>query len=99
LDRPVLEQYAAYLGRLSQGDLGASFTDDEPVLDNVKQRLPRMLELIAATTVLAILIGLPLGTVSALKRGSLLDRLLGLWSSLAISVPVFVLGTFLVLVL
>lgn len=95
----MLEQYAAYLGRLSQGDLGASFTDDEPVLDNVKQRLPRMLELIAATTVLAILIGLPLGTVSALKRGSLLDRLLGLWSSLAISVPVFVLGTFLVLVL
>ena len=98
LDRPVFEQYTSYLGRLARADFGASFADDEPVLDNIKQRLPRTLELIAGATVLAILIGLPLGTLSALRRGSWLDRVLGLWSSLAISVPVFVLGTLLVLV-
>lgn len=97
LDRPVIEQYVAYLGRISRADFGNSFADDEPVLDNIKQRLPRTLELIGTAAALAILIGLPLGTVSALRRGSLLDRLLGLWSSLAISVPVFVLGTLLVL--
>ena len=98
LDRPVLEQYVAYLGRISRADFGTSFADDEPVLDNIKQRLPRTLELIAAAAALAILIGLPLGTLAALHRGSVLDRALGLWSSLAISVPVFVLGTLLVLV-
>jgi peptide/nickel transport system permease protein len=48
--------------------------------------------------VLAILIGLLLGTLSALWRGSLLDRVIGLWSSLAISIPVFVLGTLMVFV-
>ncbi len=98
LDRPVLDQYLAYLGRLSRADFGSSFADDEPVLDTIEQRLPRTLELAAAAAVVAILIGLPLGTVSALRRGGLFDRLLGLWSSLAISVPVFVLGTLLVLV-
>jgi peptide/nickel transport system permease protein len=98
LDRPVLAQYGAYLGRISRADFGTSFADDEPVLDHIMQRMPRTLELIGAATALAILIGLPLGTFSALRRGSLLDRALGLWSSLAISVPVFVLGTLLVFV-
>ena len=98
LDRPALDQYFAYLGRISRADFGASFADDEPVLGNITQRLPRTLELIGASTALAVLLGLPLGTLSALRRGSVLDRLLGLWSGLAISVPVFVLGTLLVLV-
>ncbi|MEY9543140.1 peptide/nickel transport system permease protein [Bradyrhizobium diazoefficiens] len=98
LDRSVLEQYVSYLGRIAKADFGTSFVHDEPVLDDIKQRLPRTLELIGAAAALAILIGLPLGTFSALRRGSLLDRALGLWSSVAISVPVFVLGTMLVLV-
>ncbi|WP_377805752.1 ABC transporter permease [Azospirillum sp. A29] len=98
LDRPMLEQYVAYLGRIVSGDFGNSFADDEPVIDNIRQRLPRTLELIGAATVLAILIGLLLGTLSALWRGSLLDRVIGLWSSLAISIPVFVLGTLMVFV-
>lgn len=98
LDRPVFEQYVAYLGRVVSGDFGNSFADDEPVIDNIRQRLPRTLELIGAATLLAILIGLPLGTLSALWRGSLVDRMIGLWSSLAISIPVFVLGTLMVFV-
>lgn len=97
LDRPLLDQYVGYLGRLARGDLGTSFTDDEPVLHNVLQRLPRTLELIAAATLLSILIGLPLGTLAALKHGSAIDRALGLWASFSNSVPVFVLGTVLVL--
>lgn len=97
LDRPVLDQYVSYLGRLSRADFGTSFADEEPVLDNILQRLPRTLELIAAATVLSLLIGLPLGALAALKRGTMVDRAVGLWASASNSVPVFVLGTVLVL--
>jgi peptide/nickel transport system permease protein len=97
LDRPLLEQYENYIARLARADFGTSFTDEEPVIDNILQRLPRTLELIGAATLLSILIGLPLGALAALRRGTAVDRVLGLWASLSNSVPVFVLGTVLVL--
>jgi peptide/nickel transport system permease protein len=98
LDRPVLEQYVAYVARTARADFGTSFVDGDSVLANIEQRLPRTVELIIAAAALAIFIGIPLGTLSAVFRGSLLDRVLGLWSSLAISIPVFVLGTLMVFV-
>ena len=55
LERPLLEQYVAFLGRLARGDLGNSLPDDCPVVDEIARRLPRTLELIVAATLLAVL--------------------------------------------
>ena len=98
LDLPLHQQYGKYLARLAHGDLGRSFQDDEAVLGNIAQRLPRTLELIGMATLLALVVGIPLGVVSARKRGTWIDRLLGGATSIALSIPTFVLGTVFVLI-
>ena len=74
LNRPLGTQYLDFLAGLLRGDLGASLVDDYPVLDEIALRLPRTLELIAAGTILAVLIGVPAGTWAALHRGGGFDR-------------------------
>jgi len=97
LDRPVLVQYGVFLGSLLRGDLGTSLVDDYPVLSEIALRLPRTLELIAAGTVIAILIGVPAGVFAALDRGGPFDRFASGVTALLLAVPVFVVGTLLVL--
>jgi peptide/nickel transport system permease protein len=97
LDRPLLVQYGAFLQGLLRGDLGTSMIDDYPVLDEIALRLPRTLELIAAGTMLAVLIGMPAGTYAAQHRGGAFDRTAGAAAAVLLAVPVFVLGTLLVL--
>jgi peptide/nickel transport system permease protein len=98
LDQPIPQQYVAYLGGLVHGDLGNSFQDGHPVSSDIMQRLPRTFELIVAATVLGVLAGVPLGTAAARTRGSPLDTLISLLASTGISLPVFVTGTLLILV-
>jgi peptide/nickel transport system permease protein len=98
LDRPLAEQYASYIARLARGDLGRSFLDNEEVISNIAQRLPRTLELILAATLLSMVVGIPLGVVAARNRGRGIDRALGTATSFALSVPTFVLGTVFILV-
>lgn len=98
LDRPLWEQYAGYLGGILQGDLGNSFQDGYPVADEIATRLPRTLELIVAATILAVAVGLPLGALAARRQGSALDRTLSALASVQLSMPVFVIGTLLILV-
>jgi peptide/nickel transport system permease protein len=98
LDRPFHAQYVDFLARLVRGDLGASMIDDYPVIDEVLLRLPRTLELIAAGAVLAVLIGIPVGTRAALRRGTAFDRATSAAAGLLLAVPIFVVGTLLVLV-
>ena len=97
LDRPILVQYAAFLGGLLRGDLGTSLVDDYPVLSEIALRLPRTLELIAAGTIIAILVGIPAGVYAALDRGGRFDRFASGVTALLLAVPVFVVGTLLVL--
>ncbi|MEM7026225.1 MAG: ABC transporter permease, partial [Pseudomonadota bacterium] len=97
LNRPIWEQYLSYLGGLMQGDLGRSFTDGYPIAQEIAIRLPRTIELILAATLLAILIGLPLGTMAARRRARWPDRLLSAIAGLQLSMPVFVIGTLLIL--
>ncbi|MBI3516983.1 MAG: ABC transporter permease [Proteobacteria bacterium] len=98
LDRPLLSQYAAYLGALAQGDLGSSLQDDHAVATELIRRLPRTLELIAAAGLLALILGLPTGTVAALRAGGGADRVLSSLAGLGLSIPVFVVGTVAILV-
>lgn len=97
LNRPLLEQYGAFLRGLLRGDLGTSLVDEYPVRDEIVLRLPRTLELIGAASLMALVIGLPAGTYAALHRGGVFDRLASWLAALLLAIPVFVLGTLLVL--
>jgi peptide/nickel transport system permease protein len=96
LDRPLIDQYLTFLARLAHGDLGNSLVDDYPVTREIALRLPRTLELICAGALLAVLLGIPTGTLAAVYRG-LFDRIASLATALLLAVPVFVLGTLLIL--
>jgi ABC-type dipeptide/oligopeptide/nickel transport system permease component len=98
LDQPILAQYAGNLMRLLQGDLGRSMKDDSSIAETILRRLPRTLELIAAAGFLGILIGLPAGTYAATRRGAMFDRVASGFSALGLAIPVFVMGTMIVLV-
>ena len=98
LTRPLHVQYLAFMRQLAAGDLGTSLLDDHAVVSEVARRLPRTIELILAASVLAVLVGLPLGVLAALQRGRAVDRVLAAVAAVNLSVPVFVLGTLLVLV-
>jgi len=98
LDRPILVQYIASMNGLLHGDLGQSLEDQSPVAATVMQRLPRTLELIAASAIFAVVIGLPIGTLAAVRRGGTFDRIASWLAGLALAVPVFVTGTLIVLV-
>lgn len=97
LNRSILVQYGDYMAGLLQGDLGVSMQDGAPVAEQVALRLPRTLELIVAAAVIAIGLGVPLGMWAATRSGGLADRIISGFASLALSTPVFVIGTLAIL--
>lgn len=99
LNRPLWEQYLGFLEGLSRGDLGNSLVDDYPVADEILLRLPRTLELILAGTIISVIIALPAGTYAAVRAGGAFDRAASSLAALLQAVPVFVLGTLLILLL
>src|SRR5579875_3027630 len=98
LDQPIGVQYLHSFRDLLHGRLGRSLQDDSPVAAEVFHRLPRTLELIAAAAIIALVTGLPAGLVAALRRGGVFDRIASWFATLGLAVPVFVVGTLLVLV-
>ena len=98
LDRPVLVQYVADMGRALRGNLGQSIRDGSPVMASIARRLPRTLELIGAAALLSVLLGVPAGTLAAVRAGGWFDRVAMGLAGLALAVPVFVLGTLMILV-
>lgn len=99
LNLPLWQQYLSYLGGLLQGDFGYSLQDDHPIVDEIALRLPRTLELVGMAGLISVLFGVPLGMAAALRAGGALDRALSAGAGLALSIPVFVVGTLIVLVL
>ncbi len=98
LDRPITEQYLAWLKGFIVGEWGYSFTDGRPVLERLLERLPATLELIASAVLVAALAALPLGVFGALKKGGWLDHTTTVVSFAGISLPVFWVGLLLQLV-
>ncbi len=92
LDRPIAVQYAMFIERLVQGDLGNTIRGGQPVLDVILQRLPNTLLLACAAMFVAILIGVPLGFLAAYREGSLTDIALMMVAIAGISMPHFWLG-------
>jgi peptide/nickel transport system permease protein len=92
LDLPVPAQYLRFLTRALHGDLGRSIRSNRPVLDEIRLRAPATLELAFAGMLLSMVIGVPIGIISALKRGTLLDKAVMISSLTFVSMPRFWLG-------
>jgi peptide/nickel transport system permease protein len=89
LDRPLHVQYFGYMTSLAHGDWGIAGRSQRPVLDEIKDHLPATLELVAASMALAVALGIPMGILAAIFRGSLLDRVLQTLAVAGTALPAF----------
>jgi ABC-type dipeptide/oligopeptide/nickel transport system permease component len=97
LDQPVATQYARWVGRLLQGDFGASFATGRPVAHEIWRALPSTIALTAAALLLLLTIGVPLGTLAALQHERLADFSVRLLALLCGALPSYWLGLLLIL--
>jgi peptide/nickel transport system permease protein len=99
LDQPVYVQYWQWITRVLRGDLGVSWRTSVPVWEYLLTRLPVTLELTGIAIIVASIIGIPAGVISALKQNQPLDGAARILSLLGLSIPVFWQGTMLILIL
>lgn len=96
LDQPPLTQFADWVWRLLQGDLGTSIISNQPVTKLIGERLEPTLALATTTIIFAILVAVPLGVIAAWRHGTWIDTAVMALSVIGFSVPIFVLGYLLV---
>lgn len=99
LDKPIPLQFVSYLGDLARGDLGTSVWTGRPVRADVLKSMPVSVELTVLAMVIALVISLPLGTLSAIRQDSWLDNVARVVSIVGLSLPTFWTGTLLVVFL
>ena len=92
LDQPLYTQYLIYVGKILHGDLGASILRGDPVLRDLVRRFPATVELALSAILVAILVGIPMGIVSAVWRNSFFDGFSRLVALTGVSMPIFWLG-------
>jgi len=97
LDQPIPVQYARWLGNTLRGNLGNSYTQGLPVVQLVGKRLPETIELVFSGLAIAVILGIIVGIVSAMKQYSIVDHLATGFSFFGMSVPVFWLGLMLII--
>ena len=98
LDRPLIEQYGAFLAGLVRGDLGTSLRTGQPVTSQILERMPATFELAAAAMFVAICVSIPLGIAAAVRRGTVVDHAAMTLALTGVSVPNFWLGPLLAIV-
>ena len=92
LDRPLSTQYLIYIRKILRGDFGASILRGDPVLRDLVRRFPATVELALSAILIAILIGIPMGIISAVWRNSVFDGFSRLVALTGVSMPIFWLG-------
>jgi peptide/nickel transport system permease protein len=97
LDRPLLVQYFSYLGNALTGDFGVSFRSGQPVTTALMDRLPATLSLAGMSLLIALLIAIPLGLISATRSGKLSDYAATVFSQIGVSIPDFWMAILLIL--
>ncbi|MBA4181076.1 MAG: peptide ABC transporter [Anaerolinea sp.] len=95
LSDPIPVQYVKWIGDLARGDLGVSLRTGVPVTELLELSLPPTLELAAASYAIALLLGIPLGTIAGVKPRSIWDWALSLFTIATLGVPTFLLGVLL----
>lgn len=98
LDLPLPVQYLRWMGNLLRGNMGYSFVSAESVSEMILLRIPATLELMGVSLLISIILGLTLGTISALKQYSWLDYVFTIFGFIGISIPDFFLGMILVFI-
>jgi peptide/nickel transport system permease protein len=98
LDKPILVQFGVYIGEIARGDFGDSFRYSQPVSQLLIERLPTTIELASCALILSIIVGIPLGIVSAVKHNTWVDVITMTWANIGVSMPVFWLGLMLAFV-
>jgi len=96
LERPIVQQFAIWVGRIVQGDFGESFFFKKQVAELIRDRLEPTAALAVCTLLLAVAVAVPLGVVAAAMRGTWIDRAVMGFAVLGFSVPVFVIGYLLI---
>jgi len=89
LDKPIPIQYILWLADVLQGDLGHDLSDGYPVTKKIQEKIPNTFRLAAVAWIVATVVGIPLGVLSAVKRGSILDYLARSFAVLGITLPAF----------
>lgn len=92
LHLPLWQQFVIYLSKVLQGDLGTSILTSKPVLEDILRVFPATIELATMGTLIGVVVGIPLGVFSAVKRDSLLDHVTRVIGLLGYSLPIFWLG-------
>ena len=92
LDLPLIEQFYIYLKGVLAGDFGRSVLTTNPVMDDIRRVFPATIELATLGTLIGSLVGVPLGVLAAVKRGSFADQLVRVIGLIGYSVPIFWLG-------
>jgi peptide/nickel transport system permease protein len=92
LDRPAVLQYFSYMGRLLQGDLGKSIRTRRAVADDLRDFFPATIELSIAAMIVALILGISLGIVAAIRRNSLVDGAARAFALVGGSLPIFFVG-------
>lgn len=98
LDKPFLVRYVNYVADAVRGDFGNSYSTKRPVVDEIIARFPTTLVLAAASMLVAVLVAIPLGVISAIKQNSVLDSLSMLLALFGVSMPNFWLGLMLIII-
>jgi peptide/nickel transport system permease protein len=98
LDKPVIVQYGLFLKDAVQGDLGTSIVTGRPVTTELLVRFPATLELTAFAMLIAVLVGVPVGVISAVKQYSWLDKITAVLALTGISMPIFWLAMILIVI-
>jgi peptide/nickel transport system permease protein len=92
LDRPIHEQLFVYMGEVLRGDFGDSIRFSLPVTRLLIERLPTTVELSLSALMVSLIVGIPLGVISAVRHNSWVDVVTMIWANIGVSVPVFLLG-------
>jgi peptide/nickel transport system permease protein len=98
LDQPWHIRYVKWFFSLLQGDMGWSFLSRVPVSELIMQRLPQTLAVVGVAEIVGILVGLPIGVISAVKRYSLFDHAVTTFAFMGFSLPTFFTGTLLIII-
>lgn len=98
LDQPLYVQYARWLADIALGDLGRSLRTGQPIVENLSGKVPITLELAFLSVVLSLILAIPLGVISALRRNSAIDFVVRLLGTIGLSLPNFWLATMLILI-